>query len=232
VPVRDASTAGVAVLRGDDGVVEVVLDRPHRRNALSGGAMDLLTALFTDLADEPDVGAVLLRGEGDFFCSGIDIKEFDAAGLPMRRWMDVHLALARLDVPVLAAVTGGAVNAGAALVLAADLVVIGASAFLRVGEVARGLVPPVNLAWLAVRHGGAVADRLCLSGDAVSGAQLLSLGLALHQVADYDVVPAARALARRVAGHPDGAARRTKIAARAARPAFADVLAAVAAASS
>jgi 2-(1,2-epoxy-1,2-dihydrophenyl)acetyl-CoA isomerase len=222
----------VVVSRGDDGVVEVVLTCPKRRNALSGDAMDALTALFTELAVEPGVRALLLRGEGEFFCSGIDIKEFDTAELPMRRWMDLHLALAGLDFPVIAAVVGGAVNAGAALVLAADLVVIGASAFLRVGEVRRGLVPPVNLAWLAVRHGAGVADRLCLSGDAVSGAQLLSLGLAFEQVADADVVPAARALAQRVAGYPDDAARRTKIAARVARPAFADVLAVLNAASS
>lgn len=147
----------------DAGVAEVVLNRPHRRNALDTGAIAELTELLRALAERDDVAAVLLRGAAGFFCSGLDIKEIDVAEPPLAAWIALHEALAALPVPVIAALAGGAINAGAALALASDLLVAGDTAYLQINEAAMGLAAPVNAAWLTLRHPPAVAAQLLLS---------------------------------------------------------------------
>lgn len=203
------------------GVLEIALNRPERRNALNLESLDGLSAALAEAADSDDVRALLIRGAGGSFCSGIDLK---AAGTPMdpdwmrryaKGWGGVHRQVAALDKPVVVALQGAAVNAGAALALSGDLVVAGEGAFLQVGEVERDMVAPINIAWLCARYGSARALDLTLTGRRLPGAELYRLGMAVECVADAEVLEVARALAARVAGFPPGGVTGTKRAIRA-----------------
>lgn len=184
--------------------VDIVLNRPERRNAVTRTlAVQLRDALVAVSADD-SVGAVVLRGAGGAFCSGLDLQ---AAGpglvdAPGEAWVAVHAALYSCRPPVVAALERFAINAGAALVLGSGLCVAGEGSFLQVSEIAMGVAAPMNQAWLHLRHSPAVADRVTLVGDRIEAFELLRLGIVTEVVADADVVTRAQALADVIASHP------------------------------
>lgn len=204
-----------------DGWAEVVLARPERRNAITGPLGTALAAALTELRHDATVNAVLLRGAGGAFCSGLDLGEFNADPAPPwlaefpRIWRAAHRALFELDKPIVGALERHAINGGAALALACDLLIAGERAFLQVGEVALGMAAPYNLAWLSLRHGEALGARIALIGDRLPGPELVRLGIAQRSVSDAAVLDEARALTATLAGYPAGAAARIKAGLRA-----------------
>ncbi len=206
----------VQILRGSD-LAEVVLNRPDRRNALNRTSMLTLREAFADLAADPEVAAVLLRGADGFFCSGLDLVEIDTADPPTHLWVAVHTALAALEVPVVVALTGGAINAGAALALSGDLLIVGQGAYVQIKEAEMGMTPPVNAAWLGLRYPASVGLQLALSCQRFSGERLQQLGVALDVVEDEAVVehargwqPGSRVSPRRCRADQDCSARRPR----------------------
>lgn len=205
---REVPVPDVEFTRPSDGVSEIVLNRPDRRNALTSGAVAEFCALLDDLGDETAV--LVLRGAGGCFCSGIDLAELPPSGDWPRQWEALHTRLAALDIPVVAALERAAVNAGASLALAADLMIAGEGSFLQTMEVSKGMVAWANTAWLIARHGAARALDLTLTGRRLDGAELYRLGLAHACVPDAEVLPAARALAAGLASHPRDAVAAAK----------------------
>ncbi|MEU6264612.1 enoyl-CoA hydratase/isomerase family protein [Saccharopolyspora shandongensis] len=176
-----------------DGWVELVLQRPERRNALDIRTVETMLDLVAgDPAAQRQV--LLLRGDDPVFCAGLDLKAMhigdpdEWVGAFFRHWLPLHAALARLDIPIVCAVQGAAINAGAALALAADFLIADEAAYLQLGEVRQGLAAPIGIGWLALRHSAAVARRVALRGDRTSGTELVRLGIA------YDCAPPGRAL--------------------------------------
>lgn len=205
-----------------DGWAELVLNRPERRNAIDGGLADALLAHLTRLNADTSVRAVVLRGAGGSLCSGLDLKAFNADPRPewlprfAATWHAVHLALLRCPQVLVVALERHAINGGAALALAGDLLVVGQGAYLQVAEVQIGMAAPKNIAWLALRHGEALAARLTLLGDRWDADQLLRNGIASEVTADDQVADRACAIARRIAGFPPQGPLRIKSALRAA----------------
>ncbi len=117
-----------------DGVAWLKLNAPHKRNALDVAALgEVLDALYR-IEGRDDVGALVLTGEGDAFCAGVDIRDVPdddgtekAIAYHFRHkamwWHQVVHKITRIRMPVLAAVRGVAVGGGFGLVLAADLAV-------------------------------------------------------------------------------------------------------------
>ncbi|MBT4677240.1 MAG: enoyl-CoA hydratase/isomerase family protein, partial [Acidimicrobiaceae bacterium] len=66
------------LLSVDDGVAAIVLNRPARKNAITGPMMDLLADVFRQVSARDDVGAVLFHGADGGFCSGLDLGEYNA----------------------------------------------------------------------------------------------------------------------------------------------------------
>ena len=204
----------------DDGVASIVLNRTARKNALTGPLTDALASAFREVAGRDDVGAVLFHGAGGGFCSGLDLKEYNAD--PPPDWLatsreslvDAHRAIFDCPLPVVGALERFAINGGAAFALACDLLVAGSGAFLQVGEIRQGLQAPMNMAWLAVRHPAAVAEQLTLTGRRFHGEDLHRLGIALDVVDDVEVLDRARALAAEIATFPRAPARAIKAAIR------------------
>lgn len=219
-PARRYAVRDPVLVEYDSGVAVITLNRPQRRNALTVETVRRLAeAVNGALADE-EVGALLLRGAGGCFCAGIDLRDSGAADGEAPdpawarhfhvEWVALHRLLAAADKPVVAALERAAVNAGAALALAADLLVAGRDSFLQIAEVQRNMVASVNIAWLCARYGSARALDLTLTGRRADGAELHRLGIAQDCVPDDEVETAALDLAKRLAALPCSGVAATK----------------------
>ena len=201
------------VIEKHDGWAEVVLSRPARKNAIVPPmAIEVATAV-NGLSTQQDVAAIVIRGSDGAFCSGVDLKVLQAKegdadylgewdGEALR---EMHYALYRSAKPLIGVLERFAINAGAALVFACDLVVAGESSFLQIGEIQQGSDIPMNAGWLSVRSSEAVMARLALLGDRVPASELKELQLVTEVVPDSDALEAARRLAARLASFPEGA---------------------------
>ena len=204
-------------LRVDEsGVGEVVLNRPEVKNAIDGPFGQALASALRDAATREDVRVILLRGEGGAFCSGLDLKSFNADPAPAWQadfqniWRAAHNSLFDCPKPIVGCLERYAINGGAALAVACDLLVTGTKAFLQVGEVQIGMAAPYNMAWLSLRHSESLMAQIALIGDRLTGEDLVRLGLAHMVVDDADVYAESRALAERLAGFPEGGLVRIK----------------------
>lgn len=211
----------VRIERPAERIAHVVLNRPERRNALIGPLADQLGDAIEALNEDDSVSVLVLRGAGHAFCSGLDLKAFSADPQPDwvpqfgQKWQRVHRALFNSDRIVVGALERAAVNGGAALALACDFLVAGDNAFLQVGEIQQGMAAPMNMAWLRLRYSEALAGRIALLGDRLTGPDLVRLGVAHVSVPDgdgheNDVVEAAEELASRLAAHEPVGAKRIK----------------------
>jgi len=208
------------------GWAEVVMNRPSRKNALIPGMAREIAEAVNGLSKQGDVAAIVLRGSEGAFCSGIDLKVLQAeAGDPDYHgdWdaeavREMHYALYRSNKPIIGSLERYAINAGAAMVFACDLVVAGESSFLQIGEIQQGSDIPMNAGWLRVKSNEAVLARLALLGDRVSALELQQLQLVTKIVPDDDVLETTRALAARLSGFPQGASQVIKERLRSMRP--------------
>ena len=187
-----------------DSFIEIVLNRPHRRNALTGPMVEELIVAFEHINADSEVSVIVLRGAEGAFCSGLDLKEFAEEPEPEwksefpNRWRHLHGLIFDSHKILIGAIEGAAINAGSALALACDISIVGNSSKLQVGEIQRGMAAPINLSWLKLRHSEALAARLTLLGDPIVGSDLVSLGIALKCVEDTQVVSQAHAVAERI----------------------------------
>jgi len=211
----------VAVEIHEDGWAELILNRPERKNAITGPLGEGLTDRLADLDARDDVRVILLRGAGGAFCSGLDLKEFNAEPPPtwltnfQHIWRGAHRGLFQCSKPIVGALERYAINGGAALALACDYLVMGEGAFLQVGEVQIGMAAPYNLAWLSLRHTEAKMAEIALLGDRLDGVRMLHLGIAQRSVPDGEVLAEATAVCERLATFPDVGLQRIKAGLRA-----------------
>lgn len=208
---------------------EIVLSRPERKNAITGPLGIALADALNSLNKDDGVQLIMLRGAGGAFCSGLDLKEFNADPAPdwlasfQSIWRGAHRALFEFEKPIIGALERYAINGGAALAIACDFLVTGEEAFLQVGEVQLGMAAPYNMAWFNLRHSEAVIAELTLIGDRIPGPELMRLGIAQRCVRDDVVLSETRALCERLASFPSGAPARIKRGIRARLNETADV---------
>ncbi len=166
-------------------VARLTLNRPERRNAMTGAMWANLADVCARINARADVAVVIVEGAGGHFCSGADIGEFDAAfaDLPAARaYLDAIetglTALATLDRPTLARLEGAAVGGGLAVALACDLRFAAQDAHLAVPPAKLGLLyGPVETRLLVEAIGPAAAKDLLFSGRRVAPDEALRLGL-------------------------------------------------------
>ena len=182
---------GVVVIdRQDDGIARVVINRPNKRNALNDEVRHALIAELPVLLSDETVHALVLTGEGGHFCSGGDIASMD--GLDSRgarvRMKDNHTIvrlLAESEKPVVTAIEGYAVGAGAGLAMLGDTAVIADSGTIGFPFFRVGLIPDYGiLHTLPRRVGGAKARQVLLYAQMVKASDAVAWGLADELVAD------------------------------------------------
>ena len=210
-------------VRSTGGVVELVLDDPARRNAMTAAMTAAWSDAVASLRVDPDVRCVLVRATGSAFCAGGDVRWVGAdagAGVAALRermlgFYRTWLSLRDLEVPLVAAVQGPAVGAGAVLALMADVRLVSPSARFSVPFTRLGMHPGMGAVHLLREVAGvAVARDLLLTGRTVDGEEMLRLGLATALHPDEELAEQAAVTAAAVAGSAPVAARLTTVALR------------------
>jgi enoyl-CoA hydratase/carnithine racemase len=191
-----------------DGVVEIVFDRPEKRNAISaraGGTRDQILEVLAGAERDASIGAVLLRGNGRAFSVGGDLtanepRETESEHRAFLERAEVlHRRLRESRLPIVAAVHGQCLGAAVALVAACDFVLASTDATFclpegRIGLIgASPLVPIIGRQW---------AKFMILTGEPIGAVQARQLGLVLSVEADDQLVTRARDLGRRLARLP------------------------------
>lgn len=164
-----------SVIRHDaDGVCTLTLNRPDKLNALDTAAFEALDAHLTALEnDSGKVGCVVLRGVGKAFCAGADLNALGGAtDKPTNYKPRVIERLARLRLPVVAAVHGVCFTGGLELALACDFIVADATARFADTHGKWGLVAAWGMSQrLPRRVGLSAAKRMMLTSREISAAE-------------------------------------------------------------
>ncbi len=186
---REASSFGFreVLYAKADGIARITINRPDRFNAYSTECLKELAAALQDAAFDDAVGVIVLTGAGDrAFCTGGDVKEYadSYVGTPRDYWKYMALFRAYIDAilstgkPVVARINGIAVGGGNESVLACDLAVIGAHAYVgqvgvRVGSVACGGATQ----WLPITCGDKRAREMLMTNRRIPAKLALEWGL-------------------------------------------------------
>lgn len=193
-----------------DGVALVTLNRPEALNATNDQLYRELSGLLRDLANNVEVGCVVLTGAGRGFCAGADVKSMDPDMKPLarrkrHRWIlsDVLLPLFNLEKPVIAAVNGPAVGAGFNLALAADIVIASEAAVFSQIFTRLALVPDLGGMYLLTRVVGLnKAKELCFTARKVDANEAHALGIVNRVVPADRLLAEALQLAKQIAAGP------------------------------
>lgn len=163
----------------DGALARVSLDRPPL-NVLDRPLDRALADAVTRIAARPEVAVLVLDGgEARGFSAGVEVADH-VPGKVDGMLEDFHAAIRALwsaECVTVAAIHGFALGGGLELAIACDLIVAEESARLGLPEIALGCYPPVAAAMLPGRDGWAIAAELALTGEPLSGARAMALGL-------------------------------------------------------
>jgi len=192
----------------DDGGIRIVrMNRPDKKNALTGAMYDAMAAALTATKSDQSIRCVLFAGAPGAFCAGNDLDEFRQAAAEGEGLGDGVLrflhALAYCERPLVAAVDGIAVGVGTTMLLHCDYVVASTTARFATPFVGLGLVPEAASTLLAPRlMGPRRAFAMLVMGEPLDAMRARDIGL-VNTVADgSDVETQALAAARRIAALP------------------------------
>jgi enoyl-CoA hydratase len=201
-----------------DGVLQIVLDRPGRKNAVSAAMHGQLATIWPRLEQEAEVAAVLVRGAGDAFSAGGDFEllreMIDDEAVRIRTLEETRAILVNMinfSKPVVSAINGAAVGAGLAVALLADISIAGEAARLTDGHIRIGLAAGDHAALLwPMLCGMAKAKRYLLLPEVIDGREAERIGLVSECLPDDELLPRAEDVARRLALSSPTAVRWTK----------------------
>ncbi len=205
----------------DNHIAKVTLTRADKRNAVDPEMAEAIVAAGQELC-KSDIRAVVLSGEGQAFCAGLDVMSFakfaaaDPEAMIMPRshgntniFQEVAMVWRRVPVPVIAALHGAVYGAGFQLALGADIRIAHPEAKLAVMEMKWGLIPDMGgMALLPGLTRSDVIRRLTYTAAPVDAAQALAWGL-VTEIAE-DPLVAALDLAAQIAAKSPSAIRAAK----------------------
>jgi enoyl-CoA hydratase/carnithine racemase len=202
-----------------DRVAVITLNRPAVRNALNRELSQALMEALQRVRTDEDIRVAVLAGAGRTFCAGADLKERAQSG----RAADASVAsvieaghmasFARLPMekPLIAAIDGYCLAAGFELALTCDLRICTPEARFGLPEITRGFFPGGGGPQRLIRAvPQAVAMEMILTGDPIDAATALRIGLVSRLVPEDELLPIARQIAQRIAGHAPLAVKAVK----------------------
>ena len=165
----------------EDGVMQLSLNRPKQRNALSNDLIAKLAEIFEVAWESSEVRCCVLVGVGDIFSAGADIKEMEADGINAidnvqrkKNWALIE----QFPKPIIAAVEGYAFGGGHELALVADLIVASEDARFGQPEINLGILPGDGATQRLTRVAGkSLAMQMMLTGDPISAETAYAAGL-------------------------------------------------------
>lgn len=198
-----------------DDVATLTIDRPGVLNAVSAQTLAEMTDA-VDRARDEGARALLMTGAGRAFCAGADLSPDGGTGATrddMGRGLELGFnplieRLARLPMPIVAAVNGAAAGAGCSFALAADIVVAGRSGYFLQAFVNIGLIPDAGATFTLPRLiGRARATATMMLGERIPAATALDWGMIYQMVDDAALMETAHAVTARLAAGPTSAYR-------------------------
>lgn len=208
----EAARPGVTITATEAGVLDVVLDRPERKNALDVASITTIVDALEAASTDDDLRVVLIRSSGDTFCSGADWVATNRGGadaprpragaIQRRTPLQAHrliTLLCEIQLPVVCAVRGWAAGLGCQIALAADFTVATESATFWEPFLQRGFTPDSGATWLLPRLVGlARAKELLLLSREVSGREAADWGMIHRAVPDAELDAAVAELVDRL----------------------------------
>ena len=157
-------------LHVDNGVAQVVLNRPEKMNSFTGEMHILLRETLARVEANTAIRALVLTGAGRGFCAGQDLADEavrftpgeappDLGDVVRTYYAPLVMQLSRMRVPTIAAVNGVAAGAGASLAMACDLVVASETASFVIPFAKIGLIPDTGASWHLPRAVGQARAR-------------------------------------------------------------------------
>ena len=175
------SSSPATLLSVASGVATITLNRPSNRNALSTELVESLASSFSAATSDPTVHVIVLTGAGSVFCAGADLKERqtvvagEADGVPT--FVRVFEQILGARQPVVAKLNGSALAGGLGLACSCDLVVAPDTAMFGFTEVRIGVAPAIISVVCLPKMRAADAAELFLTGERISAAEALRVGL-------------------------------------------------------
>ena len=198
----------------NDGVLSITLARPERRNAITVAMYAALADAIESAADNAAIRLITLEGQGEDFTAGNDLGDFLQAMPPPGEDLPVWRllrALARNQVPIVAAVHGNAVGIGTTMLFHCDFVLAEEGCRFVMPFVDLGLVPEAASSLLFPRLAGRRrAARHLLLGEPFGATEAFDMGLASHVVPQGQVKGALAALVAALLAKPPEALRQTQ----------------------
>ncbi|MGY4572944.1 enoyl-CoA hydratase-related protein [Bradyrhizobium sp. USDA 3256] len=197
------------------GVMTLTLQRPEKKNALTGAMYNAMSQALRQAETDPAVRVILFQGDGDSFTAGNDLADFasqargeSAVDSPAHRFIET---ISKVGKPLVAAVQGNAVGVGTTMLLHCDLVYLAENARLITPFVNLALVPEAASSWLLpLRIGHARAYAMFALGEPMDAQGALASGLANAVVPQADLRQRAHDAAIALTRRPVGSLGMTK----------------------
>lgn len=191
----------------DNEWLTIWLDSPPNKNAIGDIMCAELLAVMDAVRDDRNVRGITMRGKNGLFCSGGDLKSFNAMQAPdvthaqvaaMNRGIgDVLIALNEMPQVVVMLVEGAAIAGGLGLMCCGDVIIAIEDAKFSLTETMLG-IPPAQIApFVVARVGLPMARRIMLTGARFTGREALGYGLVDETVASVDALDDAEARIKR-----------------------------------
>ncbi|MBU9127185.1 enoyl-CoA hydratase/isomerase family protein [Burkholderia multivorans] len=198
-----------------DGILTMTLARPDKKNALTNEMYGRLADVIEHAEHDGQTRVLLVQADGDMFTAGNDVGEFAAIASgkgPSERHVHRFLhALAKSNLPVIAAVQGKAVGIGTTMLLHCDYVLLTPEAELITPFVNLALVPEAASSYLLpLRVGHLRAFEMFALGEPLDAQTAVAWGLANKVCAKEQLRLDARRMAERIAAKPAGSLSATK----------------------
>ncbi len=204
------------LLEINDHIALITLNRPGNRNSMTAELLTAFQATVAKVQHERSVRCVIITGSGPNFCAGADFTSAvgDGDGLPHENFMALYkpfLAVAEIEVPVVAALNGHAIGGGFGLALICDLRVANMQSRYGANFTRLGFHSGMAVTYTLPRLIGLPrANELLLTGRLVSGARAADLGVMNYAEEPTEVLPRAQKLAREIAAGAPAAVRLMK----------------------
>ena len=204
------------LLERKDGVLSILLARPERRNAITVAMYSALADAIESAADNRSIRLITIEGQGEDFTAGNDLGDFlkempqPGSGEDLPVWRLLR-ALAKNQVPIIAAVQGNAVGIGTTMLFHCDLVLAEEGCRFVMPFVDLGLVPEAASSLIFPRLAGRrSAARHLLLGEPFGASEAKDMGLASHVVSQGELQAALAGLVRALLAKPPEALRQTQ----------------------
>lgn len=193
-------------------VLEICLNRPEKKNALSHAMYEELTAIFKEYGRRDDCSVIIVHGAGDGFTAGADLKDFQIKRGPGDSPAVKFLrALSRAQQPIIAAVEGFAIGIGTTMLQHFDFVYATADTRFRMPFVALGLCPEGGSSLLLEQIvGRRKANDWLMTCRYFDGEEALEAGFITGLTQSGKTLEKSRDVAQALSGLPHHSVRLTK----------------------